>query len=70
MFEDAEQSASCFQYLHNIGFLVYNNNTKKICTDPGFLAKCMACFVFDPEHDKIMYGKCEGMLLEFCLIIR
>lgn len=63
MFENAEQSNSCFEYLHNIGYLVYNSNSKKICTDPGFLAECMACFVYDQHHDTIMYGKYEGMAL-------
>ena len=61
MFDSETQSHSCFEFLHNIGYIVYNQNTKRLCSDPGFLAQSMACFVFNPEHDKIMYGKCKGL---------
>lgn len=49
------QSNACFSFLHNIGYIVYNFNTKKICTDPALLARIMACFVFNPDHDLRIY---------------
>lgn len=60
MFENEKQSDSCFFFLHNIGFVIYNPNTKKICTDPQFLAHVMACFAFHPEHDERLFGKKGG----------
>lgn len=65
MFDSNSQMESCLSFLHNIGFIIHNKITSKICTDPAFLAKAMACFAFCSQHDLMMFGKIEGNL---CII--
>lgn len=61
MFDNEVQEYSCYSFFHNIGFLILNSKTGSICIDPSFLAKAMACFVYYPEHDRVLFGFTEGI---------
>lgn len=45
-----------FSVLQDLGFLLFNRNTKMVCLNPQLLAKALACFVMPPEHEKIAYS--------------
>lgn len=64
----AEGNDTCYSFLQDMGLIVFNRNTQRICLDPQLLAKALACFVMPPEHEKVIYGVISPSIRELSIL--
>lgn len=48
---------TCCAFLQDMGIILFNQRSKKICLNPQVIAKALACFVMPKEHEKEVYGE-------------
>lgn len=52
---DKRATNACFNFLQDMGVILFNNQTEMACLNPQLIAKALACFVMPPEHEELVF---------------